>query len=146
MSFEKTRSAGYLANHMARLFAIRLTTEIEALRLAPAQFAALLQLWERDGRTQADLMEALDIEQATLANTLSRMERDGLIKRTPHPDDKRAKLIWLTDHARDLEGDAKRRASDVNKRALSSLSDQERDQFLDVMTKVIGNLKDDPQA
>ena len=144
MSFEKTRSAGYLANHMARLFAIRLTTEIEALRLAPAQFAALLQLWERDGRTQADLMEALDIEQATLANTLSRMERDGLIKRTPHPDDKRAKLIWLTDHARDLEGDAKRRASDVNKRALSSLSDQERDQFLDVMTKVIGNLKDDP--
>ena len=144
MSFEKTRSAGYLANHMARLFAIRLTTEIEALRLAPAQFAALLQLWERDGRTQADLMEALDIEQATLANTLSRMERDGLIKRTPHPDDKRAKLIWLTDHARDLEGDAKRRASDVNNRALSSLSDQERDQFLDVMTKVIGNLKDDP--
>ena len=146
MSFEKTRSAGYLANHMARLFAIRLTTEIEALRLAPAQFAALLQLWERDGRTQADLMEALDIEQATLANTLSRMERDGLIKRTPHPDDKRAKLIWLTDHARDLENDAKRRASDVNKRALSSLSDQERVQFLDVMTKVIGNLKDDPLA
>ena len=40
------------------------------------------------------------MEQATIANTLARMERDGLIERRVHPRDKRAQQIFLTDKAR----------------------------------------------
>ena len=49
MTFDKTRSAGFLANHMARLFAKGLQQEIRPLGLAPAQFMTLLALWERTG-------------------------------------------------------------------------------------------------
>jgi len=49
-----------------------------------------LQLWAEDGLTQRDLVERLDIEQATMGNTLGQMEHDGLIVRTPHPTDGRA--------------------------------------------------------
>ena len=79
MDFRKDESAGYLANHMARLFAIALNERIGPLGLAPAQFMTLLELWNEDGLSQKDLVQRLDVEQATMANTLSRMERDVLV-------------------------------------------------------------------
>ena len=42
MEFQRDRSAGYLANHMARLFAARLAEALAPLGLAPAQFMTQL--------------------------------------------------------------------------------------------------------
>ncbi|MCE8468244.1 MarR family transcriptional regulator, partial [Rhodovulum sulfidophilum] len=95
MSFDKDDSAGYLANHMARLFAAALTRRIAPLGLMPGQFMVLLELWREDGLTQRDLVERLDVEQATIANTLNRMERDGLILREPDAADRRARRVRL---------------------------------------------------
>lgn len=141
MSFDRARSPGYLANHLARLFAYHLAAEIAPLDLAPAQFMALLELWERDGRTQADLVDCLDVEQATLANTLRRMERDNLVIRTPHPDDKRAQLIWLTEKARSLETPAKAAAEAANQRAVGELPDDEADRFIDLLSEIVETLR-----
>jgi len=47
----------------------------------PAQFLALSELWGDDGLTQRELAERLGVEQATMANTLARMERDRLVER-----------------------------------------------------------------
>jgi DNA-binding MarR family transcriptional regulator len=96
-------SAGFLANHMARLFASALAEGLRPLGIAPAQFMVLLELWREDGLTQRDLVERLDVEQATMASTLNRMERDGLIERRAHATDRRAQLIHATDKARGLE-------------------------------------------
>ncbi|MDK1383885.1 MarR family transcriptional regulator [Sinorhizobium sp. 8-89] len=45
-----------------------------------------------------------------MANTLARMERDGLITRRRHPNDKRSQQILLTDRARGIEAAAKEAA------------------------------------
>lgn len=142
MAFERDRSAGYLANHLARLFAHRLQERIAPLGLAPAQFMTLLELWERDGRTQADLMHRLDVEQATIANTLARMERDGLITRVPHPEDGRARLVRLTAKARALEGPAKTAASEVNAAALADFKAAEKETLLDLMRRLVEAMRD----
>jgi DNA-binding MarR family transcriptional regulator len=137
MKFEKQNSAGYLANHMARLFAQGLHDRIKPLGIVPGQFPALLALWERDGLTQKELIAKLDIEQATMANTLSRMERDGLIRRTKHPSDARAQQIWLTARAKSKRDAAYEAAMHVNKQALSNLSETEEKLFLDFMGRTI---------
>ncbi|MCE8007935.1 MarR family transcriptional regulator [Aestuariivita sp.] len=137
----KDSSAGFLANHMARLFAHALAREIGPLGLAPAQFMVLLELWEEDGVTQAALVAALDVEQATMANTLSRMERDGLITRHPNLGDKRARNVCLTDRARALRPQAMAAARQVNARALSSLDAQDQAQLSALMQQVIAALK-----
>ena len=141
MSFDRARSPGYLANHLARLFAHHLATAIAPIGLAPAQFMTLLELWDRDGRTQADLVERLDVEQATMANTLRRMERDGLITRTPHPDDRRSQLISLTEKARSLEAPAKAAADVVNQRAVSDISSGAADQLIELMKTAVETLR-----
>ena len=140
MKFDKNASAGYLANHMARLFAQRLHEQTRPLGIAPAQFVVLLELWTEDGLTQSDLVNRLAVEQATMANTLARMERDGLITREPHPTDKRASIAKLTDKARSLAGEATKAAQRVNERALQSVDAEEIDRFLRTSRQIISAL------
>ena len=138
MTFDKWTSAGYLANHMARLFAQGLQARIKPLGLTTGTFPALLELWEEDGLTQKELVERLDIEQATMANTLRRMERDGLVRRRPHPVDRRAQQVWLTLRARSLRDDALAAATAQNEVALAGLAADERRHFVQLMTRTIG--------
>lgn len=141
MAFSRDNSAGFLANHMARLFERGLARRIAALDLAPAQFMTLLELWREDGVTQRDLVERLDVEQATMANTLSRMERDGLIERRPDEKDRRARRIHLTARARALEETAIEQATAQNDVALAGLDPEERAVFLDLMRRVIAQMQ-----
>lgn len=142
MSFDRTRSAGFLANQMARLFAKGLQRNIRQLGLAPAQFMTLLALWEEDGLTQRELTERLDVEQATMANTLTRMERDGLIERRTLPEDGRSQSIHLTRKAIGLQEAATDAAKSVNATALGNLSEEERTLFLDLASRIISALKE----
>lgn len=146
MAFEKWKSPGYLANHMARLFALGLHERIKPLGLAPAQFMTLLELWSDDGLTQRELVSRLDVEQATMANTLARMERDGLIRRKPHPEDGRSQQIWLTAKARKLEKPATQAAKAQNQAALAGLNASERAAFIDLMARTIAAMKGDGKS
>ena len=142
MTFDKLRSPGYLSNHVARLFAQGLDRRIRPLGIAHGQFPALLALWERDGLTQKELVESLDVEQATMANTLARMERDGLIRRTRHPADARAQQVWLTEKAIALKAPALAAARDQNAVALSDLSAEEREMFVGLLSRVMRTMRD----
>lgn len=141
MEFTKDRSAGYLANHMARLFARGLQARIKPLGLAIGAFPALLELWETDGLTQSELVRRLDIEQATMANTLTRMERDGLVIRKKDASDARAQRVWLTAKARALQNPTITAACDQNAAALTGLSENEREQFIALMRKMIATMQ-----
>lgn len=137
MDFKKSQSAGYLVNHLARIFARGLAARIKPLGISTGTFPALLELWEENGLTQKQLVQRLDIEQATMANTLARMERDGLIVRRKDESDGRAQRIWLTERARDIREDAGAAAQAENASTLSGLSQAERRQFICLMQKVI---------
>jgi DNA-binding MarR family transcriptional regulator len=137
MKFKKMESPGYLANHMARLFAQGLQERIAPLGIVTGQFSAMLELWTQDGVTQKELVAKIDVEQATIANTLTRMERDGLVRRTKHPTDARAQQIWLTPKAIKIRDKAYQAATDQNAAALSGLSAKEQAQFVDYMRRTI---------
>ena len=141
MGFDKTASAGFLANHMARLFAAGLQRRVAPLGLAPAQFMVLLELWQDDGLTQRDLVERLDVEQATMANTLARMDREGLITRRRSETDRRARVVEITPKARAMREAAIAAAKAQNEAALAGLTGTERDELLRLMRKVIGAMK-----
>jgi len=126
---------------MARLFGVALAERIRPLGIAPAQFLVLLELWQEAGLTQRQLVERLDVEQATMANTLNRMERDGLIVRRPHPEDKRAQVIHPTQKAIALETPAKACATSVNDKAMAGLDEKERQTFIALANRLIEGLK-----
>jgi len=134
-------SLGYQVNHLARLLAQALGARIAPLGVVPGQFAQLLALYEEDDLTQAELVERVRIEQATMANTLQRMERDGLVDRVPDPHDRRRARVVLTERARRLQGDLTAAARAVNEAATSGLSDQEVADYLRITAVLIRNLE-----
>lgn len=142
MEFDRMNSAGYLVNNLARLLSEVLRKRIAPLGIVPGQFPTLLALWEKDGLTQKELLAQVDIEQATLANTLTRMERDGLITRKEHPADARARTIHLTAQGRSIRGEAYKTAMRINDEVLADLTDEETQAFLSYMRRVIARIRE----
>lgn len=110
------------------------------LGVVPGRFAQLLALYEQDGLTQAELCERVQIEQPTMANTLARMQRDGLIERVPDPADRRRSLVLLTERARQLEDDLVAAARAVNATATEGLDEGEVTAFMATLAALIDNL------
>ena len=93
MAIRRLDSLGYQIGLLSRLFDRRLQEVLKEQGVAPGQFAPLVMLFEQDGLTQAELCRRINVEQPTMANTLERMERDGLIKRKADTEDKRRALV-----------------------------------------------------
>ncbi|NTJ66693.1 MarR family transcriptional regulator [Agrobacterium rhizogenes] len=134
-------SAAYLASQMAKGFARSLQQRAAKLGFSPGQFPILLELWSEDGLTQKQLLERVDIEQATMANTLSRMERDGLVERRPHPSDKRAQLIFLTSKATAMQAEAIEAAMAADTDLLKDFRQFERELLLEYIRRVLENAR-----
>ncbi|MDP9838490.1 DNA-binding MarR family transcriptional regulator [Neorhizobium huautlense] len=141
MAFDRSNSATYLAGQLAKGFARSLQQRAATLGFSPGQFPVLVELWQEDGLTQKQILDRLDVEQATLANTLSRMERDGLITRTPHPTDRRAQIVSLTERGRALESEAINAASDAENALLGSFRSFERQLMLEYMRMAVENAR-----
>lgn len=137
MNFDTADSAGYLTNQLARIFARELARAIQPLGLAPAQFLVLTQLCSGPPATQRDLARAADVDQATMAGTLTRMERDGHIRREPNPNDGRSQLIVPSDGAKAKYRDAVAEAEAINRRALGALPEADRAAFLAMLRTMI---------
>jgi DNA-binding MarR family transcriptional regulator len=134
-------SLGYRVNHLARLLAHALRRRTESHGVVPGQFAQLLALYEEDGLTQRELCERVRIEQPTMALTLKRMERDGLIERIPDPVDRRRARVMLTERSRRLESDLTAAAREVNAVATEGLSEAEIEAFMATLGRLIANLE-----
>lgn len=138
--FRRETSLGYLSNHLARLFIRALDRRIESFGLVHGQFPALLALWEQPGRTQAEIARLVAVEQPTMANTLNRMERDGLIERRPDPADRRRMLVYPTPRAMEMREAVLAEASAVNARAAEGFSPAETEMAQALLRRMIVNL------
>jgi DNA-binding MarR family transcriptional regulator len=141
MSFERTNSALYLCSQLAKGLGRALHRRASALGFSPGQFPVLLVLWHEDGLTQRQLLDRMEVEQATLANTLARMERDGLILRAPHPCDRRAQIVTLTPRGRELETLATEAAALAENEIFAGFRNFERELLMEYMRMALANAR-----
>lgn len=141
MELPRHESLGYQVNHLARLLAAALKERIEPHGVAPGQFAQLLALLEQDGVSQGELCRQVQIDQSTMAHTLKRMERDGLVSRSSDAADQRRAVITLTARARELAPTLVGAAREVNAAAAAGVSRADLDTCMRVLTAAIDNLQ-----
>jgi len=133
-------SLGYAFQYNTRMGMALLQERIKQYGVAVGQFQILVHLWEEQGMTQKELCELIRVEQPTLANTLKRMERDGLIKRVPDENDKRQWRIYLTQRTLELEEVLKQASREVNELFVSRLNTTEQKEFrrlMDIITETL---------
>jgi MarR family transcriptional regulator for hemolysin len=131
---------GHLISLAARGFARLSEARLKPLGFGVGYLPALVAL--RDGRaeTQRDLARFVRIEQPSMAQMLVRMERDGLIRRTPDPADGRSSRISLTDTAYARLPAACAVLFQGNRDALAGFSDKEATQLNALLGRLIANL------
>jgi DNA-binding MarR family transcriptional regulator len=63
---------------------------------------ALLHFTRRGSLPLGKIGQRLQVHPASVTNTVDRLERDGLVRRAPHPDDGRTTLAVITDRGREV--------------------------------------------
>ena len=89
-------------SRLGKLLMKRMDDSLRSVGVTTAQLPVLVALKNGERLTQKALAEFADVEQPSMAQLLTRMERDNLIQREPSPTDGRSSLIALTDHAHGL--------------------------------------------
>jgi MarR family transcriptional regulator, transcriptional regulator for hemolysin len=138
------RTPGHLINRLSRLSLRWAEERLHPLGLATAQMPVLYALKDGVYLTQKELASLARIEQPTMAQLLVRMERDGLIRRTANPNDKRSSLISLRPLALKKLPQAKQVLIQGNKEALRGFTDREIETLSRLLRRVVKNL--DPMA
>jgi DNA-binding MarR family transcriptional regulator len=109
---------------------------IASYGLTTSQFFMLIALYEENGILISKLAEKVALDRATLTGLVDRLERDGLVKRTNDPNDRRAIKVYLTDKAEELRHDLLEIYHKNNSMFLSILSPKERQTFEAVVEKL----------
>lgn len=140
MSF-RDASAGYMTNLAARLFARAVDDALRDLGVSAGYLPVYFALSDGAALTQTALAKAAVIEQPTMAATLTRMERDGLIQRRPDPNDGRSALISLTPAALKKVRAVEDAVRKVNERALAALNEKQRVAYMASLETIVRALQ-----
>jgi DNA-binding MarR family transcriptional regulator len=70
--------------------------------LSMPQFSVMMQLHHRGNCAIGDISERFDITNAAASQLVDKLVQSGFIKREEDPQDRRAKMLNLTDKGRDL--------------------------------------------
>jgi DNA-binding MarR family transcriptional regulator len=103
----------------------------------PAYGSILLPLWEEDDLRMGELGTRARLAKQTMTTMVRLMERDGLVARSPDPDDGRAQRVRLTGRGQELRKVASQVLAALDRRLRERLTDREIATFESCLQEVM---------
>ncbi|WP_026873152.1 bifunctional helix-turn-helix transcriptional regulator/GNAT family N-acetyltransferase [Inquilinus limosus] len=125
--------------HFNRFYTQKIGVLEEGLLQSPFSLTELRVLYElvhRDRPTASELGRALGLDAGYLSRILARFEQQGLLVRTPSPQDGRQSLLAATEAGRAAMAPLEERSNEVLGRLLQPLSAGDRAQLTDAFRTV----------
>jgi DNA-binding MarR family transcriptional regulator len=114
----------------------RVDAALAAKGLSLAKFK-ILSVLDENGPCQPSLLAAtLNQVARSITDAIDVLERDGLVARTPHPTDRRARLLSITVKGSSLVRATQGPKSDAIEAVFSVLSRSQQSQLLDLLNQV----------
>ena len=135
-----TPTLGFLLHDVARLLKKRLEQHSRGSGLTRSQWQILAYLAQNEGINQKRLAELLDIEPITVGRIVDKLETLRLVKRNPHPTDRRRWLLHFTSAARSRLEQAGEYGDVTRSEALAGVSEQDRQHLLKTLQALKENL------
>jgi DNA-binding MarR family transcriptional regulator len=132
---------GYLVRTTHKVMSRRLAAELAAHGIAFKQYFYLRALLEEDRISQIELSERVGMNRATVTSAIDTMERQGLVRRLPDPDDRRVYLIALTPKGAKLRAPIMETIASIQRAASAGLTARELAEFRRVAEKMQHNLE-----
>ncbi len=131
----------FWVNQASRLLMRSFEQHLRPHSFGMAYLPVAVALEENGDMQQKQLAEYAGVEQPTMAALLVRMERDGLITRKPHPVDKRASYISLTERAYQVLPEIKESLYEVVAQATRGMSEEECCALKSSLQRMIRNIE-----
>lgn len=111
--------------------------ETEKHGVTPVQYAALHKVGIVPGIDQRTLARSIGLDTSTLAGVVDRLEARGLMQRSASPEDRRVRLLSLTQDGQDLLGAIEPDMLKAQDRILAPLPKAERSEFMRMLRALV---------
>lgn len=135
-------SIGYKLFQSSRLINNRLnqTFRSNGYPITHEQWQLLSRLFEKDGQSQQSLAVLNERDEPSVSRLVANMERSGLVKRRPHPTDKRMNLVFLTEESKRMKEDYTASAVQTLEEAARGIDRDELAQCMRTLDRIRRNL------
>jgi MarR family transcriptional regulator, transcriptional regulator for hemolysin len=110
------------------------------LGLTRAQWRALKAIRRREGLSQSELAEFLEMEPIAVGRVIDRLAAAGFVERRADPTDRRRWRLYLTVKAHGVTDDMEVIAAELRQQALAGIDDGDFDVFQRVLAQLRANL------
>lgn len=114
----------------------RLAAALKPLGIEPRHFGLLRALAAADGQSQRAIGDSLGLHPNRMVALVDELERKRLVRRRPHPTDRRAHAVVLTASGRRLLDQALQLAIGIEQDLCADLQPAERDQLLGLLARL----------
>ena len=127
---------GYNARRAALVIIERFLREMAPFDLRPVDFSVLSLVQHNPGITSRQLCTALGLLPPNLVGMLNKLEKRELIERLPHPSDRRAMGLHMTESGQSFMAQAEAAATELERDAVSKLTAHEQKTLLRLLQKI----------
>jgi MarR family transcriptional regulator for hemolysin len=131
---------GFLLRDALRLMRADFSRRATGLALTPALYRLLFHLDREPGCRQVELAGVMEITPVTVGRMIDRLEKQRLVRRASHPDDRRATCVFLDRRGIDLMARLREIARQTEERALLGFGVRERKALYQGLSRMRDNL------
>ncbi len=146
-SFILEESLGYIVGRAARSVGglLNRNMALAGHEATCEQWSVLVNLAEKNGQTQQELAGHTCKDKTSMTRLIDGMEKHDLVVRIPDKQDKRQKLIYLTNKGKTLQKQLMPIVRHTLEQAEAGIDAQDVKLCMDVLCKVYANVIDLPQ-
>ena len=136
---DEPKSVGRYISCIYRNFHKYMHEQLKQYDLGSGQFHFLMMLYKKDGVNQETLAETLNIDKATSARAIKKLEEKGYVTRTRDENDRRNYNVFLTEKAQTLKPKIKSILKNWTDFLLTNISKKEQEQLFIILDKISQN-------
>lgn len=139
MPYNPSNILGYWVNKAAQAFQKHLEKRVAEYNLKWTEAVLVLILYERPN-SLVELARVLEHKHPSVLRQIDSLEESGLVERQAHPEDRRVKIVSLTEKGNETAQVLMKVASEIHGKAVEGMSEEKARELMFTLRDVIFNL------
>ncbi|KTD83576.1 MarR family winged helix-turn-helix transcriptional regulator [Paenibacillus etheri] len=131
---------GFITNTASKKIVDEFNRRLKDIGITKVKWTALFFIGEKDGISQKELSQKMNVNESSIARLLDRMEREKLCSRVRDSQDRRIIRINLTQEGEALRAELLPIGQNFHDDATNGISQEELHIFTTVLDKMVHNL------
>ncbi len=138
--YDLHQSTGFWLHRLYTAMRRQFAVAVADYEITPEHWQVMAGLYQKGARTPQDLADYTGADASTITRRVDQLEKRGLLRRIPNPEDRRSIHLELTTEGKQLTPRIARVAKELNELAMIGMSAAERSAFQAILRRMIRNL------